>query len=135
MGSDMIDIRRIEQSLARFGPRFEKRVFTEAEQKKAYSRQKAGMQTIAATYAKRFAAKEACSKALGTGLRQGVYWRDMEVVSQPSGAPAIQLSGGALAHLKRLVPQGMNAAIHITMTDEYPYAQAQVVIEAVAAVS
>lgn len=133
MGNDIIDIRRIEQSLARFGARFENRVFTEAERRKAYSRQKAGTRSIASTYAKRFAAKEACSKALGTGLRQGVFWRDMEVTNQPSGAPTMQLSGGALTRLQTMTPPGMNAAIHVTLTDEYPYAQAQVVIEAVAA--
>ncbi len=133
LGSDMTDIRRIEKSLERFGARFENRLFTPVEQKKARSREKAGAQTVAATYAKRFAAKEACSKALGTGLRMGVRWREMEVVNQPSGAPGLKLSGTALARLQSITPKGMAAHIHLTLTDEYPYAQAQVIIEALAA--
>ncbi len=129
-GSDMIDIRRIEKSLQRFGARFENRVFTEGERKKAHSRKKAGEKIVAATYAKRFAAKEACAKALGTGLRSSVFWRDMEVVSTMSGAPAMRLSGGALRKLQSMTPQGMKAAIHVTLTDEYPFAHAQVIISA-----
>jgi holo-[acyl-carrier protein] synthase len=130
MGNDMIDIRRIEQSLTRFGKRFEMRVFTLAEQKKAHSRAKSGNKIIASTYAKRFAAKEACSKALGTGLRRGVFWRDMEVINLPSGAPTIRLTGGARQQLETITPTGNTATIHLSLTDEYPYAVAQVIIEA-----
>lgn len=133
LGSDLTDIRRIEKSLQRFGERFENRVFTPIEQKKAKSREKAGFQTVAATYAKRFAAKEACSKALGTGLRMGVRWREMEVVNKASGAPTLKLSGATLSRLESITPKGMTAHIHLTLTDEYPYAQAQVIIEALAA--
>ena len=129
VGSDMIDIRRIGESLARFGSRFENRVFTAGEQKKAHSRDRAGAQTVASTYAKRFAAKEACSKALGTGFRKGVFWRDMEVVSLPSGAPTLRLTGGALAQLQSMLPKNATPSIHLTLTDEYPYAIAQVIIE------
>jgi holo-[acyl-carrier protein] synthase len=129
VGSDMIDIRRIEKTLEQFGARFENRVFTKGEQKKAHSRKNAGERIIAATYAKRFAAKEACSKALGTGLRQGTFWRDMEVVNAISGAPTMQLSGGALRRLESMTPSGMKPVIHVTLTDEYPWAQAQVIIE------
>ena len=129
VGSDMIDIRRIEESLARFGSRFENRVFTAGEQTKAHSRDKAGAQAVASTYAKRFAAKEACSKALGTGFQNGVFWRDMEVVSLPSGAPTLRLSGGALAQLQSMLPENTTPSIHLTLTDEYPYAIAQVIIE------
>ncbi len=131
MGSDLIDISRIELSLARFGTRFEQRVFTPLEQRKAHSRDKAGPRVVASTYAKRFAAKEACAKALGTGLNHGVFWRDMEVVNLPSGAPTLKLTGGALARLEALTPAGMRAAIHLTLTDEYPIAQAHVVIEGI----
>jgi holo-[acyl-carrier protein] synthase len=133
LGNDLTDIRRIEKSLERFGTRFENRVFTAIEQKKARSREKAGAQTVAATYAKRFAAKEACSKALGTGLRMGVRWREMEVINKPSGAPTLKLSGTAMARLESLTPKGMAAHIHLSLTDEYPYAQAQVIIEALPA--
>jgi len=129
VGNDMIDIRRIEKSLQRFGARFENRVFTKIEQQKAQSRKKAGEKIVAATYAKRFAAKEACAKALGTGLRSGIFWRNMEVTNSASGAPAMHLSGGALAKLQSMTPKGMKAAIHVTLTDEYPWAQAQVMIE------
>jgi len=129
LGNDMIDIRRIEKSLQRFGMRFENRVFTKTEQKKAHSRKNAGKKVIAATYAKRFAAKEACAKALGTGLRSGVFWRDMEVINAPSGAPTMQLSGGALKRLKSMTPDDRKITIHVTLTDEYPWAQAQVIIE------
>jgi holo-[acyl-carrier protein] synthase len=129
-GSDMIDIRRIEKSLARFGLRFENRIFTVREQMKAKTREKAGPKVVASTYAKRFAAKEACAKALGTGLRQSVYWRDMEVINRPGGAPTILLHGGALARLESLTPDGMTATIHVTLTDEYPFAHAQVILSA-----
>lgn len=124
IGSDIIDIRRVEKTLERFGDRFVKRVFTETEQRK--SDRKAQR---AASYAKRFAAKEACSKALGTGLSHGVFWRDMGVVNLPSGAPTMNLTGGAAKRLKSMVPAGTEAKVHLTMTDEYPYAQAIVIIE------
>jgi holo-[acyl-carrier protein] synthase len=123
-GNDLCDIRRIEDSLARFGERFVKRCFTEVERTKSDAR--AGR---AASYAKRFAAKEACAKALGTGLRFGVGWRDMGVVNLPSGKPTMCLTGGAAARLAVLTPQGHKAVIHLTLTDEYPLAQAQVIIE------
>jgi len=132
-GSDIVDIRRIERSLMRFGERFEKRVFTENEQHKARRREKAGAKIVAATYAKRFAAKEACAKALGTGLRQGVFWRDMEVVNLLGGAPTILLTGGALARLEAMTPAGMQALIHVSLTDDYPQAQAHVIVEALPA--
>jgi holo-[acyl-carrier protein] synthase len=125
LGSDLIDIRRIENTLERFGERFIARVFTDIERAKAERRA-----TRAATYAKRFAAKEACAKALGTGLRQGVFWRDMGVVNLRSGAPTLALTGGARAHLERITPAGHEAVIHLTMTDEYPMAQAIVIISA-----
>jgi len=127
IGSDLIDIRRIERTLDRFGERFTERVFTEAERAKAD-----GRTSRAATYAKRFAAKEATSKALGSGIRMGVAWREMGVVNLPSGQPTMELSGGARARLDRVLPNGYAGAIHLTMTDDYPWAQAFVVIEAVA---
>ena len=126
IGTDLADITRIEKTLARFGDRFVQRVFTEIEQTKSEKRRHR-----AASYAKRWAAKEACSKALGTGLRMGVAWREMGVVNLPSGQPTMQLSGGAAERLKRLTPPGMQARIHLTITDDHPYAQAFVVIEAV----
>ena len=125
IGSDLCDIRRIEKSLARFGERFIARCFTQVERDR--SERKA---TRAASYAKRFAAKEACAKALGTGLRLGVYWRDMGVVNLRSGAPTLRLTGGAAARLAKLTPAGCEAVIHLTMTDEPPMAQAFVIIEA-----
>ena len=128
LGSDLIDIRRIEKTLDRFGERFVNRVFTEIEQKKSDRRA-----ARAASYAKRFAAKEACSKALGTGFRKGVFWRDMGVVNEPSGRPTMHLTGGAGDHLARMVPPGHNPRVHITITDDFPWAQAFVVIEAVPA--
>lgn len=130
-GNDLIDIRRIEKSLERFGERFENRLFTPLEQKKARGRRAAGARITASTYAKRFAAKEACSKALGTGMTQGVRWLDMEVINLPSGAPSMQLYGAALQHLERLVPKGMRAKILLSLSDDYPQALAQVIIEAV----
>jgi holo-[acyl-carrier protein] synthase len=123
IGSDICDIRRIEATLARFGERFTLRIFTDRERARAERRPGA-----AATYAKRFAAKEACAKALGTGLRHGVFWRDMEVVNLPSGQPTLRLTGGAAARLAAITPRGFASAISLTMTDEYPYAQALVVI-------
>ncbi|HYP56685.1 MAG TPA: holo-ACP synthase [Beijerinckia sp.] len=125
-GIDLCDIRRIEDSLARFGERFVNRCFTEIERAKSDAR--AGR---AASYAKRFAAKEACAKALGTGMTQGVCWRDMGVVNLPSGKPTLSLTGGAADRLTALTPHGSRAIIHLTLTDEYPLAQAQVIIEAV----
>jgi len=127
IGSDLCDIRRIERTLARFGDRFTHRVFTEIERARALRRP---AQT-AASLAKRFAAKEACSKALGTGMRHGVAWRDLGVVNARSGAPTMALTGGAAARMDGLTPQGSRCVIHLTMSDEYPLAQAFVVIEAV----
>jgi holo-[acyl-carrier protein] synthase len=124
LGSDLCNIERIANSIDRFGDRFINRIFTETEQAKANRREL----TRAATFAKRFAAKEACAKALGTGFRQGVFWRDMGVVNLPSGQPALQLSGGAAARLAQITPSGHKAAIHLTMTDDHPWAQAIVLI-------
>jgi holo-[acyl-carrier protein] synthase len=125
IGSDLCDIRRIEQTLDKFGERFIARCFTEIERRKSDRRAER-----AASYAKRFAAKEACAKALGTGLRHGVFWRDMGVVNLPSGAPTMKLTGGAAERLAAIIPAGKIAFIHLTITDEYPLAQAFVVIEA-----
>jgi len=125
IGSDLSDIRRIHRSLERFGSRFTHRIFTELERSRSEKKT-----DPASSYAKRFAAKEACAKALGTGLRHGVYWRDMGVVNLASGKPTLRLEGGALAHLHKLLPAGYEPMIHLTMTDEYPYAQAFVIIEA-----
>jgi holo-[acyl-carrier protein] synthase len=126
LGSDLIDIRRIEKTLERHGDRFTNRVFTEIERRKSDRRAQR-----ASSYAKRFAAKEACSKALGTGLSQGVYWRDMGVANLPSGAPTLKLTNGALQRLEKLMPEGKKPVVHLTMTDEYPFAQAFVIIEAI----
>ena len=132
IGSDLIDIRRIEKTLQRFGRRFENRIFTDTEMQKANRRgERAGLKIKASTLAKRLAAKEACAKALGTGLQQGVYWRDMVVVNLPSGKPTLRLSGQAAEHLQKLAPKGMKAQIDLTMTDDYPLAQAFVIISAV----
>jgi holo-[acyl-carrier protein] synthase len=128
LGSDLIDIRRIEKTLERFGARFIDRVFTPVEQTKSERRAQR-----AASYAKRYAAKEACSKALGTGFRSGVFWRDMGVVNLPSGRPTLVLTGGAKARLDAMTPVGMTAEIHLTLTDEPPLAQAMVMIVAVPA--
>ena len=128
LGNDMVDIRRIEQTLERYGSRFVARIFTDIEQKKSDRRAQR-----AASYAKRFAAKEACSKALGTGFRRGVFWKDMGVVNEPSGRPTMQLTGGAQEQLTRITPAGHTAHIQLTITDDYPYAQAIVIIEARAA--
>jgi holo-[acyl-carrier protein] synthase len=125
IGSDLCDIRRIEQSLARHGERFTHRLFTEVERARAE-----GRAHRAATYAKRFAAKEACAKALGTGIRRGVFWKDMGVVNLPSGRPTLELTGGALARLSEMTPAGHAAVIHLSITDDFPWAQAFVVIEA-----
>ncbi len=126
IGSDLIDIRRIERSLQNHGERFIKRLFTPEEIAKAARRA-----DPVPTYAKRFAAKEACSKALGTGIQQGVFFRDMGVVNLPSGAPTMRLTGGALKRLEAITPPGLTAHIHLTITDDAPLAQAFVIIEAV----
>ncbi len=126
LGSDLCNITRIESSIARFGDRFLNRVFTDTERAKADKR----VMTRAATYAKRFAAKEACSKALGTGFRQGVFMKDMGVVNLPSGAPTLALTGGAAARLAQITPPGYRADVHLTMTDDHPWAQAIVLITA-----
>lgn len=125
LGNDIVDIRRIEQTLANYGERFVARIFTDIERRKSDRRAER-----AASYAKRFAAKEACSKALGTGFRRGVFWRDMGVVNEPSGRPTMKLTGGAAEQLARMTPPGHEARIHLTITDDYPYAQAIVMIEA-----
>lgn len=125
IGSDLCDIRRIARTLERFGERFTSRVFTAGE--RARSDRRAAR---AESYARRFAAKEACSKALGTGLRAGVFWRDMEVVNLPGGQPTLRLTGGALDRLRAMTPPGCEAILHVSMTDDPPLAQAFVVIEA-----
>ena len=130
VGSDLIDIRRIEQAIERFGDRFLDRIFTDAERAKAGRRAKSEKMVVA-TYAKRFAAKEACAKALGTGMRGGVWWRDMGVVNLPSGRPTMQLAGGALQRLQAMTPHGHEARIDLTISDEGPMAQALVIISAV----
>jgi holo-[acyl-carrier protein] synthase len=128
LGSDIIDITRIEQAIDRFGSRFIERIFTDIEQRRSNRRAER-----AASYARRFAAKEACAKALGTGLRAGVFWRDMGVVNLPSGRPTMALTGGAARRLDALIPKGHNANIHLTITDDFPLAQAFVIIEALPA--
>ena len=132
IGSDIIDITRIEKVIGRHGERFLDRIFTDAERAKAERRSKMP-KLVWATYAKRFAAKEACSKALGTGIRRGVWWRDMGVVNQPGGRPTMKLTGGALARLEQLTPPGFEAQIDLTITDDWPLAQAFVIISAVPA--
>jgi holo-[acyl-carrier protein] synthase len=127
LGNDLIDIRRIEKTLERFGERFIQRVFTPVERAKAERRTES---MRAATYAKRYAAKEAAAKALGTGFREGVFWRDIGVVNSANGRPSLKLTGGAAARLADLVPDGMIARIDLTMTDEYPMAEAVVIISA-----
>ena len=125
IGSDLIEIRRIEQTLERFGDRFVERIFTDIERQKSDRRR-----LRAASYAKRFAAKEACSKALGTGLSRGVYWCNMGVVNLPGGKPSMVLTNGAAARLQSLIPAGMTAQIDLTITDDHPLAQAFVIISA-----
>jgi holo-[acyl-carrier protein] synthase len=129
IGSDIVDIRRLDKVLARHGERFLERIFTPAERARA-ERRGAREAVRVATYAKRFAAKEACSKALGTGLRRGVWWRDMGVVNLPGGRPTVALTGGALARLREITPAGYEARIDITLTDDWPLAQAFVIISA-----
>jgi holo-[acyl-carrier protein] synthase len=126
IGSDIIDIRRVEKTLARFGDRFVNRIFTETERARAERRP----HQRAASYAKRFAAKEATSKALGTGLKQGVFWRDMGVANMPSGQPTMRLTGGAAARLAKMTPPGYSPHIHVTLTDDYPLAVSFVIISA-----
>ena len=127
LGSDLIDIRRMERMLERYGQKFIERLFTDVEQLKSERRAER-----AASYAKRFAAKEACAKALGTGLKHGVFWRDMGVVNLASGQPTMRLTGGALKRLQEITPSGLDPQISLTITDEYPMAQAIVMISAVA---
>ena len=127
LGSDLIDIRRMERMLERYGQKFIERIFTDVERLKSERRAER-----AASYAKRFAAKEACAKALGTGLKHGVFWRDMGVVNLPSGQPTMRLTGGALKRLQDITPSGLYPEISLTITDEYPMAQAIVMISAVA---
>jgi holo-[acyl-carrier protein] synthase len=124
IGSDLTNIRRIKDTLDRFGDRFMERIFTPLERERSLRKA-----DPAASFAKRFAAKEACAKALGTGMRRGVFWRDMGVVNLRSGQPTMALTGGAAAQLARLVPEGRTAAIHLSLTDDHPYAQAFVIIE------
>lgn len=126
IGNDIIDIRRVERTIERYGERFLERVFTETERLKSD-----GRATRAASYAKRFAAKEACAKALGTGFRQGVFWRDMGVVNLPSGRPTLELTGGAARALARLTPEGHEVRIDLSITDDFPTAQAIVIISAI----
>lgn len=128
IGNDTIDIRRVQKVIDRHGARFTERIFTETEQRKSDRRR-----LRAASYAKRFAAKEACAKALGTGMRNGVFWRDMGVVNLPGGQPTMELTGGAARRLAALTPPGHRPVIHVTITDDFPLAQAFVVIEAVPA--
>ena len=125
IGSDLCDIRRIERSIERFGERFTHRIFTEGERARSDRQAARGP-----SYARRFAAKEACAKALGTGMRAGVFWRDMEVVNLPGGRPTMRLRGGALARLRQMTPAGCEAVVHVSLTDDPPLAQAFVVIEA-----
>lgn len=125
IGSDLIDIRRIEKTLDRFGDRFTRRIFTDVERRKSETRA-----NRSESYAKRFAAKEACSKALGTGFGNGVFWRDLGVVNLDSGKPTMALTGGAAKHLAGLVPAGMTVQIDLSLSDDYPFAQAIVIISA-----
>jgi holo-[acyl-carrier protein] synthase len=126
IGNDMIDIRRVERTIERYGERFLERVFTDVERRKSD-----GRAMRAASYAKRFAAKEACAKALGTGFRQGVFWRDMGVVNLPSGRPTLELTGGAARALAQLTPEGHEVRIDLSITDDFPTAQAIVIISAI----
>lgn len=130
IGSDLIDITRVAKVIERHGDRFLDRIFTETERARAERRAKSEKMVVA-TYAKRFAAKEACSKALGTGIRQGVWWRDMGVVNLPGGKPSMKLTGGALVRLQVLLPPGHDAQIDLSITDDWPLAQAFVIISAV----
>jgi holo-[acyl-carrier protein] synthase len=131
IGSDLIDITRIAKVIERHGERFLDRIFTDVERAKA-ARRANNEKMVVATYAKRFAAKEACSKALGTGIMRGVWWRDMGVVNLPGGRPTMRLTGGALARLQQITPDGLEAQIDLSITDDWPLAQAFVIISAVA---
>jgi holo-[acyl-carrier protein] synthase len=126
LGNDVIDIRRVERTIERYGERFLSRIFTDTERRKSEARA-----ARAASYAKRFAAKEACAKALGTGFRQGVFWRDMGVVNLPSGRPTLELTGGAARALARITPEDHEVRIDLSITDDFPTAQAIVIISAV----
>ncbi|GBE42259.1 MAG TPA: holo-ACP synthase [Rhizobiales bacterium] len=126
LGNDLIDIRRIEETIARYGDRFLDRIYTDIERQRSDRRH-----LRAASYAKRFAAKEACAKALGTGIREGVFWRDMGVVNLPSGRPTLELTGGAVKRLRSITPEGHGVRIDLTITDDFPLAQAIVIISAV----
>jgi holo-[acyl-carrier protein] synthase len=132
IGLDVIDIRRVAKVIERHGDRFLDRIYTEAERAKADRRAK-NEKMVVATYAKRFAAKEACSKALGTGIRRGVWWRDMGVINLPGGRPTMELTGGALARLQSMTPEGHEVRIDLSITDDWPMAQAFVIISAVPA--
>lgn len=126
LGNDLIDIRRVEKTIERYGERFLNRIYTEIERERSDRRNQR-----AASYAKRFAAKEACAKALGTGIRKGVFWRDMGVVNLPSGRPTLELTGGAATRLAKITPDGCDARIDLTITDDFPLAQAIVIITAI----
>jgi holo-[acyl-carrier protein] synthase len=130
IGSDLIDITRIAKVIERHGERFLDRIFTDVERAKA-ARRANNEKMVVATYSKRFAAKEACSKALGTGIMRGVWWRDMGVVNLPGGRPTMRLTGGALARLQQITPDGLEAQIDLSITDDWPLAQAFVIISAV----
>ncbi len=131
IGTDLVDIRRIENSLTRFGERFENRIFTPAEQQYAKRSKNADIKAIAATYAKRFAAKEACYKAMNISRNNNISWQDIEVIKNTNGGAKIKLSGAAKAYLQTITPAGTKAKIFVSLSDEYPYAQAYIVIEAV----
>ena len=130
IGSDIIDIRRIEKLLDQFGKRFENRIFTDTEQRKALSKKNAGAKIVASAYAKRFAAKEACMKGLGIHKNSGVSWKDIEIINLPSGIPSIELHGNTKEKLAALTPPNMKPSIHVSLSDDYPFAQAYVIISA-----
>lgn len=131
IGNDLVDIHRIENSLKRFGKRFENRIFTTAEQKYARRNKNADIRAIASTYAKRFAAKEACYKALQIGRNNNISWQDIEIIKTTSGATEIKLSGAALTQLQKITPANMQAKIFVSLSDEYPYAQSYIIIDSV----
>ncbi len=131
IGSDLVDIRRIENSLTRYGKRFENRIFTPAEQQYAGRNKNADIKAVASTYAKRFAAKEACYKALNIARNNSVSWQDIEIIKNENGSTDIKLSGAAEKHLQTITPQGMEAKIFISLSDEYPYAQGYVIIDTI----
>ncbi len=131
VGNDLVDIRRIENSLTRFGKRFENRIFTPAEQQYARRNKNADIRAVASTYAKRFAAKEACYKALNIARNNNISWQDIEVIKNASGTPEIKLSGAALTQLQKITPANMQAKIFVSLSDEYPYAQSYIIIDSV----